>query len=67
MQEFDVTVIGAGISGLATAALLYKAGFYVSVYESFALGGRATTLNMKGTMIDLGSHICPGGERGGVK
>ncbi|MDY6965385.1 MAG: NAD(P)/FAD-dependent oxidoreductase [Halobacteriota archaeon] len=66
MQEFDVVVIGAGISGLSTAALLSKAGFNVSVYESFALGGRATTMDMNGMLVDLGSHICPGGERGEI-
>ncbi|MFX1449549.1 MAG: phytoene desaturase family protein [Promethearchaeota archaeon] len=63
----DVIVIGAGIAGLSAAALLAKAGFEVNVFEkSQFLGGRATTLNMNGYLIDFGSHICPSGQESEV-
>jgi len=50
-----VIIIGAGIGGLATANLLQKAGFQVSVYEkNTQLGGRAGQLKKDGFTFDTG-------------
>ena len=50
-----VIIIGAGIGGLATANLLAKAGFNVSVYEkNDRPGGRAGTMSAKGFTFDTG-------------
>ena len=50
-----VIIIGAGIGGLATANLLQKAGFAVTVYEKNAqLGGRAGQLKRNGFTFDTG-------------
>jgi 1-hydroxy-2-isopentenylcarotenoid 3,4-desaturase len=48
-------VIGGGISGLASAALLAKAGMQVSLYESRdSLGGRAHVWEQDGFRFDMG-------------
>lgn len=48
-------VIGAGIGGLATAALLGKKGYQVTVLEKNAdLGGRARVWKSKGFTFDMG-------------
>lgn len=56
--KFDtrrVVVIGAGLSGLASAALLAKAGWQVTVVEkNAAVGGRARVLGKKGFTFDMG-------------
>ena len=50
-----VIIIGGGIGGLATANLLAKAGFTVSVYEkNKQLGGRAGLKRAKGFTFDTG-------------
>tara|TARA_B100001245_G_scaffold84100_1_gene60646 strand:+ start:2155 stop:3687 length:1533 start_codon:yes stop_codon:yes gene_type:complete len=50
-----VVIVGAGIGGLATANLLAKAGYKVSVYEKNAQpGGRAGILELKGFRFDTG-------------
>jgi len=50
-----VIIIGAGIGGLATANLLQKAGYQVSVYEKNAqLGGRAGQRKQDGFTFDTG-------------
>jgi len=50
-----VVIIGAGIGGLATANLLAKAGYAVSVYEKNEIaGGRAGILKMDGFKFDTG-------------
>ena len=50
-----VIIIGAGIAGLATANLLAKAGYNVSVYEKNAsIGGRAGRRVTKGFTFDTG-------------
>lgn len=51
----NISVIGAGISGLASAALLAKQGFDVSVYEKNAtIGGRARQFEHDGFTFDMG-------------
>lgn len=48
-------VIGGGISGLATAALLQKDGFEVELFEkNDQLGGRARQFSEKGFVFDMG-------------
>ena len=50
-----VSIIGAGIGGLATAALLAKDGYDVHVYEKNEQpGGRASFLDEKGFKFDMG-------------
>lgn len=55
MSKQHVIIVGAGIGGIATAALLGKAGYRVSVYEKNARpGGRADTFSKKGFTFDMG-------------
>ena len=50
-----VVIIGAGIGGLATANLLAKAGYIVSVYEKNDMaGGRAGLIERDGFRFDSG-------------
>lgn len=51
----QVCIIGAGIGGLATAALLAKAGYSVDVFEAHSqTGGRTRQLKAKGFTFDTG-------------
>lgn len=55
MGNKKVVIIGAGIGGLATAALLAKAGFEVTVLEkNKTVGGRARVIKTKGFVFDMG-------------
>jgi len=61
--EYDVVVIGAGIGGLASAALLSKKGLKVLVVEkSPIIGGRMATGFIRGCVIDNGPHVYWGGR-----
>ncbi len=54
-KKQTAAIIGGGLSGLATAALLAKKGYIVSVFEKNAeLGGRARVLKKKGFTFDMG-------------
>lgn len=55
-----VIIIGAGISGLCTAALLARDGVPVDVYEkSPRVGGRTASTRFRGHILDNGFHIMP--------
>lgn len=55
MRAPRVVVVGGGISGLATAALLARGGARVTLLERHeALGGRAGTLELDGFRFDTG-------------
>ena len=55
MTETRVVIIGAGIGGLTTAALLAKDGYTVTIYESAdQVGGRAGQAIVKGYTFDTG-------------
>jgi len=59
----DVLVLGAGVSGLAAAARLSKAGFSVHVLEARdRIGGRVNTVRKPGwpVPIDLGAEFIQG-------
>lgn len=55
MNRKTIIIIGAGIGGLATAALLGKAGYKVIVFEkNKQVGGRASVWKTKGFTFDMG-------------
>jgi phytoene desaturase len=59
----NVVVIGGGIGGLATAILLSKTGYQVSLYEQLGqLGGRARQFKAAGFTFDMGPswYLMPG-------
>ncbi len=63
----NVVVIGAGIAGLTSAAILSKLGFSVSVIESHKqAGGCAGTFKRKGYVFDVGATQVAGIEKGGI-
>lgn len=56
----DVIVIGAGVGGLTTGALLAKEGNFVRIFEkSSQLGGRTASIIYKNHILDNGFHIMP--------
>ena len=55
MTRHDVAIVGGGVGGLATAALLAADGHRVTLFESGpAFGGRAGTWERDGFRFDLG-------------
>jgi len=55
-----VTIIGAGIGGLAVGSLLSIKGISVQIFEkSETIGGRATSYNYKDCVVDNGVHLLP--------
>lgn len=63
---FDVIVVGGGVGGLATGALLSKRGFKTLLLEQSAIpGGRANSIeHKKGYMVDWGIHLLRFGDKG---
>lgn len=56
----SVIVVGAGISGLCTAAMLAREGVRVRVLEkSRRVGGRTASSTFRGHTLDNGFHIMP--------
>lgn len=65
-QRSRVVVIGAGIGGLSTAALLAKAGYQVTVLEAQTYpGGSASTFEHKGYRFESGATIAGGFQANG--
>ena len=61
-----IVVVGAGIGGLTTAALLAKAGLDVTVLEAHVYpGGCAGTFYHQGYRFDAGATLAAGFEPGG--
>lgn len=57
-EQKKAVIIGAGVSGIATAAFLAKQGFAVDVYEKNANpGGRCGQMVQDGHRFDLGATI----------
>lgn len=59
-HAYDVVVIGAGIGGLTTAALLARAGLRVLVVEQhYMVGGYCSTFRRDGYIFDAATHFYP--------
>ncbi len=67
-KDFDVIIIGAGISGLTAAALLSKSGLKVCVLERhYLIGGYLQGFDRKGFVFDTAIHwLNQCGENGTV-
>ncbi|NCO76243.1 MAG: C-3',4' desaturase CrtD [Cyanobacteria bacterium] len=66
-KQHKVIVIGAGIGGLTTGALLARYGYDVTIYDqAIVAGGCASTFTRKGFTFDVGATQVAGLEKGGI-
>ena len=62
-----VIIIGAGIGGLTTGALLAKRGYEVKIFDQAIVpGGCASTFKRQGFIFDVGATQVAGLEEGGI-
>jgi len=62
---YDFVVIGAGIGGLTTAAILSKEGYKVALIEkNNYVGGNLSTFKRQGVTFDTGVHYSGGFDKG---
>jgi len=67
-KDYDVIVIGAGLSGLATGALAASTGKRVLVLEKQSKpGGYCSSISQEGFIFDLGDCLVPGYSGGVVR
>ena len=67
MSKSEVVVVGAGIAGLTSAAILSKQGLSVTLIESHTQsGGCAGTFNRKNYIFDVGATQVAGLEKEGI-
>ena len=67
MSKTEIVVVGAGIAGLTSAAILSKLGLSVTLIESHTQsGGCAGTFKRKKYIFDVGATQVAGLEEGGI-
>ena len=67
MSKSEIVVVGAGIAGLTSAAILSKQGLSVTLIESHKQsGGCAGTFKRKNYIFDVGATQVAGLEKGGI-
>ncbi len=67
MSKTEIVVVGAGIAGLTSAAILSKMGLSVTLIESHTQsGGCAGTFKRKKYIFDVGATQVAGLEEGGI-
>ncbi len=67
MRKSEVVVVGAGIAGLTSAAILSKQGLKVTLIEAHTQsGGCAGTFKRKNYVFDVGATQVAGLEKGGI-
>ena len=67
MSKSEVIVVGAGIAGLTSAAILSKQGLSVTLIEAHTQsGGCAGTFKRKNYIFDVGATQVAGLEKGGI-
>ena len=68
MTEYDMIIIGGGISGLGVAALLSKKGYKIVLLEKESiLGGRSTSFAYRGYKVDIGLHAIASYSSSGIE
>ncbi|MCD8304798.1 MAG: NAD(P)/FAD-dependent oxidoreductase [Prevotellaceae bacterium] len=66
MRDGSIVIIGGGLGGLFTGAILAKEGFKVTIVEKNAtLGGGLQNFSRFGTSFDTGMHVIGGMQPGG--
>ena len=66
MERKSVVIIGAGLGGLFTGAILAKEGFRVTILEKNAtIGGGLQSFRRFGETFDTGMHVIGGMHEGG--
>jgi len=64
-MTYDVVIVGAGLGGMVSGALLSKRGFKVLILEkSKEIGGRAISVEKDGFILDYGIHLARFGNKG---
>lgn len=67
MNRFDAIIIGTGIGGAAVGALLAHSGRKVLILDKNPIiGGRCTSYNHKGFILDLGVHLFALADKGSL-
>ena len=67
MSEESIIVVGGGIAGLTSAALLAKEGYSVTLVEAHTqVGGCAGTFQRGPYTFDVGATQVAGLEKGGI-
>jgi len=65
VKEYDVVIIGSGLGGLLSAAILSKRGYHVCVLEkNNVVGGNLQTFKRDGVILDTGMHYFGSADKG---
>jgi all-trans-retinol 13,14-reductase len=65
MYKFDIVIIGSGLGGLLSGAILSKEGFHVCVVEkNKAIGGNLQSFERDNVVFNTGLHYFGSGDKG---